>query len=74
MGYPCRPERTLELLALLGELRENDVQLVRLHTDRLARISARSQRRTVATLRGLRRALKATEASIGKIERAMENR
>ena len=61
----------LELVRVLREVRAIDRQLVELHTKRLPRISARDQRRTCATLRDLHRAIRATDASIGKLERVL---
>lgn len=63
-----------ELIDGLKELREIDQQLVVLHTARLTMLSAREQRRTVATLRGLQRAIKGIEVSIGKLERIERER
>ena len=61
-----------ELVRMLREVGAIDQQLVELHTTRLPRISARDQRRTCATLRGLRRAIRATDAAIRKLERVLK--
>ena len=75
MGCLCPPDqghRMGELLDTLRRLRAVDEKLVVLHTARLPRLSAREQRRTVATIRGLSRSIRATEKSIRKVERVIK--
>lgn len=64
----------LELLATLKQLFWVDQQMQTLHTASLPRLSSRALKRAEASLRMLGRAMRLTGRSIGKVERAMENK